>query len=860
MASNRHSYCRTKVRGKKKWRATTLSELDRMAEMRALMLGGTPDMWKSTVAVTNDLKTVVRNIELTKRQAVKTAELVERAGKYSPPEGKVAREVLGAMREDPFSAGVRSMFSRDSWVRDAGENVATMTSKYQRTIEHHWADGIVSARKGLLPGATEKRWAHGYEVIRALYGQAVDDAAATASAKGFAKANDFMLGEYNRWGGDVKMRQDFNAPNHEYNLEAVKGVTEDEFVAFYEPIVNPDRMFRARGWPIGKDKAALRTFLGRVYKKITEGDAAPEITSVEMRNFANQWVDPRAIQFKDGDAWKLSNERFGKSDPIEVLQGHLERRARLTAAMRVLGPRPDSAVKALTREAERRGAGWWALNRIGNDWAEVSGKLSSKHLVPRNLDLDDSFLAKHTKNWSLGGIAQGVRHLQVASKIGRAVLKSGTDFNTMRMVRKLNGLPPLRLIKEYARGLPVLERRKFGVFLQLGADEYISGVGAGLRIGESIKDGSWASKLAEYNIRASGLAAVTGSRQKVVGAMILNEFAEQSGEEFGRLHPRLQNWLGRHAIGAREWSIIAASEPIAYEGVAFKHVLGVEATREFVDRTTGEIVAVTKEEAESVAYKLHAFIERNQELAVPTHNPRARAAVTRSQKAGTAIGETLRNVGLFKNYSLMQSMNWLPLMLQQGPATGLQTIAELLVGGAVMGVVGIWASDFAKGQLPTGWDDPDEWIVPKTLDPTEPDKARGFWLKAMAQGGGLGILGDFFLSESNRYGQSVYESLAGPAFGASGDAYRLFAPWKAVGEILNEQKSYSGDVVRYLSREVPLGSLWYAGAVIQRAVFDQLEYLADPAAERRWRAYEKKIRKDYGSGLLWRKGAVAPGR
>ena len=40
-----------------------------------------------------------------------------------------------------------------------------------------------------------------------------------------------------------------------------------------------------------------------------------------------------------------------------------------------------------------------------------------------------------------------------------------------------------------------------------------------------------------------------------------------------------------------------------------------------------------------------------------------------------------------------------------------------------------------------------------------------YFLRSLVTGGGLGLFGDFFIADTNRYGKSMAETLPGPAMG-----------------------------------------------------------------------------------------------
>ncbi|MCV5675915.1 hypothetical protein OFN11_30710, partial [Escherichia coli] len=75
------------------------------------------------------------------------------------------------------------------------------------------------------------------------------------------------------------------------------------------------------------------------------------------------------------------------------------------------------------------------------------------------------------------------------------------------------------------------------------------------------------------------------------------------------------------------------------------------------------------------------------------------------------------------------------------------------------------------------------------------EDAAKFWLGALLKGGGLGLYGDFLLSDHTRYGSGALASMLGPVAGLVDDVIKIGQgiPLNAV-EGKNEQTG--GDLVK----------------------------------------------------------------
>lgn len=96
-------------------------------------------------------------------------------------------------------------------------------------------------------------------------------------------------------------------------------------------------------------------------------------------------------------------------------------------------------------------------------------------------------------------------------------------------------------------------------------------------------------------------------------------------------------------------------------------------------------------------------------------------------------------------------------------------------------------------------------IAQKTpRDPSSPQT----WLAAAAQGGGLGIYGDFLFGEKSRMGSSFYSTLGGPTLGTAESVYNLY-------QNIKDGRDVSAETFRLFFNHIPGNNLFWF-----RAAFD----------------------------------------
>ena len=135
--------------------------------------------------------------------------------------------------------------------------------------------------------------------------------------------------------------------------------------------------------------------------------------------------------------------------------------------------------------------------------------------------------------------------------------------------------------------------------------------------------------------------------------------------------------------------------------------------------------------------------------------------------------------------------------------------------------------------------------------------AANFWLAALAQGGGMGIVGDFLFADYNRYGNALAATIMGPQVQAVEDAVKVT---KAQGRkfLAGEKTNLSDEALRTLLDYTPGGTIWYPRAAYNRVVLDQLQYLIDPKASQRFKTQVRNSRRERDQGFWWTPGEAAP--
>lgn len=292
--------------------------------------------------------------------------------------------------------------------------------------------------------------------------------------------------------------------------------------------------------------------------------------------------------------------------------------------------------------------------------------------------------------------------------------------------------------------------------------------------------------------------------------------------------------------------------------------------REFVkrsqDRQTRRIAVINRLQAQEsprlaaesqrikneVAAKIIGLITDESEYAVMNPDLATRTLSSGGGlQRGTVRGELARSVMQFKSFPIaMISRHWRRMLDAPRGLDGAPVSANRLAYGAAMfttlgmlGAVALQAKQVVQGKDP--------------IDMTR----KKFWLQAMAQGGGLGIVGDFLLTDpSQNPGDATanaIKNVAGPTIGSVFDiGYKLGV--ENIYEAANGKDTHIGaEAIRTARGHLPYLNLWYAKAAIDHMGLHALQENLSPGYLSRM---QQRARKDWGQEYWWKPGTGAPER
>lgn len=641
-----------------------------------------------------------------------------------------------------------------------------------------------------------------------------------ASAKAIAEAMEEVFEglrlRRNAAGGRTGRLERWAMPQS-HDAQAVADAGYGAWRDFILPLLDRERMIDQRtGQPFSPE--ALELALRDVHETIaSDGWNARSPGGAGRPSLANQRADHRFLQFADADSWMAYQERFGgRQSPFDVIMGHIDGMARDIALMERLGPNPEATMRWLGDMIEKeanldgskkmREAASAARSTLQSYYDQLSGKLNQPH------------------NRARAKIFSTVRSLQVASKLGSAVLSTTSDTATQILARRYNGLPVLRGAMTQLKQLNPASAadREMAVRLGMIAEDWAQMSSAqGRLLGEELTS-ERARVLAEGVLRVSGMNAVTQSGRSAFWLDALAHITDQRDTTWQQLDAPFRSMMERYGLTEGNWDTLRATELEEDGGARWIKPQNI---------TDGRLRDTVMR-----------MINTEMDFAVPVPGVAVQAAMNSAARPGTWVGEILRTGLQFKSFPMtIMAMQFQRIMAQRGFNRATYA-AQMIIFTTVAGAIALQLKEIAKGRDPR----------PMADEKGKPDGA--FWAAALFQGGGAGIYGDFFKSSTSRFGGGLADTLAGPAFQTVDSVTQaaLIQPGKAV---LGMDSNVGRATLRVIKSEVPGMSLWFGRLAFERLMLDELQQQIDPNYRDAWRRLDRYA-EEQGTEYFWAPGDV----
>lgn len=646
---------------------------------------------------------------------------------------------------------------------------------------------------------------------------------AQEGAKAWLKTDENMRQRFNNSGGDIGKLDYGHVPLLD-DPARIKKATREKWVADQLPRVDRSRYLDEAGAQL--PDAEVQRILGAIWEtKATDGLNKIEPGQGQGTGArANRGSAHRELHFKDADAYLAYLSEYGSGSMYDAMTGHIGRMARDIGLVERYGPNPAAQMRLqfdLAAKADGTPVGNLTrtmLMRPQSYWEQLNGNAGT------------------AQSARLAQIGTDVRNIQVFGKLGGAVISSVTDLGTYIVSTGYNRLSYWDAFANIGKVAVSKDTRNALTAHGIIAESMAGDINRW--VGDNIAH-TWSGRLANSTMKLSLMNAWTDTLRRAYSLTMMQGLARLSKTEWGKLTEYDRVLMERAGLTEADWQAITKAEPTQIGGM--QH-LTPEAMRAggASDETVAKVLGLITNESETAVI--------NPDLATRT------MASGGGLARGTVKGELARSVMQFKSFPVaMISRHWRRMLdapqVSDGsaPAMANRTMytGALLLTTAALGAIALQVKQMVAGKDPIDM---------------RGEHAGKFWVRAVAQGGGMSIVGDLLLNDA---GKSTADELRAFAGTVAGPALTTVVHGAAIAKE-NLQRAANGEKTRaaaetiHLARQnVPFVNLWYAKAAIDHAGMHALQENLSPGYLGKM---QQRAAKDWGQGYWFPPGTGLPDR
>lgn len=530
----------------------------------------------------------------------------------------------------------------------------------------------------------------------------------------------------------------------------------------------------------------------------------------------------RVLHFASPDAWVDYNTKFGSGSLFKTLMMQLERSGRNAALMQRWGPAPEPAraaeIERLAARARGRGDPDAAKKLMGIRQQADFDALTGRMNVPENL--------------RLAMIVRGIRSWEGITKLGGIVLSKATDFPMMGHTFARAGAGFLSGYDGAWRGLTHMqgeEGKRAAELLDVGARAFAGHLSGQFNAGDGLV--GWNAWAARTMYRINLFQFANEGFRRGGAEMLARHLGEETKFNWDGLQQGTRETFQRFGISAADWEIARKGLEPAQDGKTYftlDHFDRISRTKAVTDRTLAEL---------DLRFRtmIHDTIDNT------TSEPRLReqTQLAGGLRAGTIWGEAARSFGQFRGFlQTILGRHLAPATQGYAGYAPAALMAHFIVASTLAGYLSMNAKLIAKGQ------------APRSMIGADATETAKIWAASLAQGGGLGIYGDYLFGEQNRMGlEFTLSSVAGPAIGDLEQVAQVVRQATHGGAIspTTGKSQIPGELMRLGAQNVPLVNLWYTRLALDYFVLWRLQEAVNPGYLRR---YEQRVTQQEGGSFI----------
>jgi len=299
-----------------------------------------------------------------------------------------------------------------------------------------------------------------------------------------------------------------------------------------------------------------------------------------------------------------------------------------------------------------------------------------------------------------------------------------------------------------------------------------------------------------------------------------HHMALQAEKGWEALAPEYQRVLSLYGVDSAKWDVVRASAQKQIDGRAY--------------------IAPDTISDPQIADQIQTYLNDRTGFFQLEPDAKTRAIMLQGTQPGTFLGEFMRFLTQFKSFTGAYLQKIFGRELYGRGYEGTNPFGALKAGnGEALGIANIvlWSTLFGYGSMVAK--DLVKGKTPRLPDGNASNDGKIF-VAALAQGGGMGLMGDFMFGDANRFGGGMLSSLAGPTAGAANDIVNLYTSMRddAIAGNLKAGK-VGADALRVALNNTPFVNLFYTRLALDYLLFYRMQEWMNPGYLSRM---EQKVR------------------
>jgi hypothetical protein len=691
--------------------------------------------------------------------------------------------------------GLMAMMTKDIHGTAGYKNVEYLGKFYEGKYHAKFADAMSRFRTRSLGWSQDD--AALKDLVRGVFGKTDVEADIKGFSDDWLEIQELMRKEFNAKGGSISKNEKHVLPQN-HDAQSILKAGSDKWKSLMRSTVDRELMLNDLGKPM--DNAEFERALDFGFESITTHglNKTDDFSSIRMgTKLSRKGSAKRFFHFKDAESWLAYQDEFGRGDIFTTLTDHINNMSNDIAVMERFGTNPKLNFERLKSQVEKTKP----MTGLQKTSSTALFNVATGNVNGGELTTAADFLKT---------VVNGL----VSAMLGKAMLSSISDIGMNAITSNYNGIGALKVWKRQASLMnPANEADRIAsVKIGLIAETWTGRSQAASRYADVYGTGL-STKVAGTVMRASLLETFTQSGRKAFGMEYSSMLADNFKKTMDNLDPNTQRAFDTYGITAKDWDLFRKSKTLDFKG------------GQFADMTSDGGV------------KFHQMVMSETDFAVPTPDARVRAITTGGLGRATGEGMAWRAAMMFKSFPVTIMTTHFYRGLNQATLGGkMAYLGAVTATASVMGGVALQAKDIAAGREPRPMDN------------------FGFVRDAIVQGGGLSLFGDVLLQDHSKFGGKIGQGIGGPQLAFAGDVYDLTLG-NAYQAVVGDETNVLGESAKFLNRYTP--DIWQT-QLISNAIFDQIQMLGDPKAEKNFNRLRKKRKSELDQDYWWRRGEALP--